>query len=165
MFVIGSLCVACNVSADAVDVEIDDGGLAALGEEEGAVAVRIHKEVLDQDACGQSVAQDIEFRFKVRVAVGVVGYETLAGQMESGCIVQAGGQFVHRSLISIYTSLHEFHEFFGCLKFHMPRIFPYHTDTVLTQVQMVKMHFLARISVHYGHVFGIGPSVFIEVTV
>ena len=30
------------------------------------------------------MAQDIEFRFKVGVAVGVVGNETLAGQMEAG---------------------------------------------------------------------------------
>lgn len=84
----------CNVSADAVDVEIDNGGLATLGEEEGAVAVRIHKEILDQNARGQSVAQDVEFGFKVRVTVGVVGDETLAGQVESGSIIQAGGQFI-----------------------------------------------------------------------
>ena len=40
------------------------------------------------------MAQDIEFGFKVGVSVGVVGSEALAGQMESGGIIQAGGQFV-----------------------------------------------------------------------
>ncbi len=94
MFAIGSLCVACKIATDAVDVEIDDGLLAALGEKEVAVAVRIHKEVLDQNACRQSVAQDIEFGFKVGVAVCVVGDETLTGQVEAGGIIQAGGQFV-----------------------------------------------------------------------
>ena len=35
-----------QVSANAVDVEIDDGGLAILGEEEFAIAAGIHKEVV-----------------------------------------------------------------------------------------------------------------------
>lgn len=39
------LCGSSQVAADAVDMEVDDGGLAFLGEEEAVVGYRVHEEV------------------------------------------------------------------------------------------------------------------------
>ena len=75
-------------------MEIDDGGFAFLGEEESVVGARVHEKVLYEYCGRQGVAEDVEVGFEVGVAVGVVGDEAFAGEVETGGFVEAGGQGV-----------------------------------------------------------------------
>lgn len=76
------LCGGSQVSADAVDVEIDDGLLAVGGEKELVVAARIHEEVLHKDCRRKCVAENVEVGLQIRIAISVVGAEAVAGQVE-----------------------------------------------------------------------------------
>lgn len=73
-------------------MEVDNGGLAFFGEEESAVGYRVHKKVLYEDCRRERVAEQVEIGLLVRVAVGVVGAEALAGKVEAGGFVEAGSE-------------------------------------------------------------------------
>ena len=88
----GRLATGGEVAAYAIDMEIDDGLLAFGAEEEGVVGAGVHEEVFYEDAGAEGVAEDVEVGFEVGVAVGVVGTEALAGEVELGGFIQACGQ-------------------------------------------------------------------------
>jgi len=73
-------------------VEVDDGLLAFFAEEEGAVGVGVHEEVFGEDGGGGGMAEEVEVFFEVGVAVGVVGAEAVAGEVDLGGLVEAGGE-------------------------------------------------------------------------
>lgn len=73
-------------------MEVDDGLLAFFAEEEGAVGVGVHEEVFGEDSGGGGVAEEVEVFFEVGVAVGVVGAEAVAGEVDLGGLVEAGGE-------------------------------------------------------------------------
>ena len=73
-------------------MEVDDGLLAFFAEEEGAVGVGVHEEVFGEDGGGGGMAEEVEVFFEVGVAVGVVGAEAVAGEVDLGGLVEAGGE-------------------------------------------------------------------------
>lgn len=87
-----------NEVYDAVHVEGDDGFLAFVGFQEGEAEGGIHKSVFGKYAGGVGVLEDVEGGFQVRVSIGVVGAEFVAGEVLSGGFVQAGGQLVGLSV-------------------------------------------------------------------
>ena len=58
---------------DSFDVEGDDGFLAFDGFQESKVVGVVVEEILGEDCRCVSIPEKVELRFKVRVAVGVVG--------------------------------------------------------------------------------------------
>ena len=73
-------------------MQIDDSLLAVGGEKELVVAARIHEEVLHKDCRRKRVAEDVEVGLQIRIAIGVVGAEALAREVELCCFIQACGQ-------------------------------------------------------------------------
>lgn len=73
-------------------MQIDDSLLPVCGKKELIVAARIHEEVLHKDCRRERVAEDVEVGLQIRVAVGVVGAEALAGQVERGGFIEACGE-------------------------------------------------------------------------
>ena len=56
--------------------------------------MRIHKHILYKYAWTKGSPDDVEIRLQIRVAVGVVGTDSLAGKMEFCGIVQAGSKCI-----------------------------------------------------------------------
>ena len=79
---------------DSFNVEGDDGFLAFYGFQEGKVVGIVVEEILGEDGCCIGIPEEVELRFKVGVAVGVVGADALAGKMLPRGFVETGGQFV-----------------------------------------------------------------------
>jgi len=73
-------------------VEIDDGLLAFGTEEESAVAARVHEEIFYENCRRKGPSEKVEVGLQVGVAVGVVGTEALAGQVEFGGFIEACGE-------------------------------------------------------------------------
>ena len=81
-----------EVGGDAVDVQVDEGLLTFLTQEEVAVGVVVHEEVFGEDGGADGVAEGVEGGFLVGVAVGVVGAEAHAGEVGLGGVVKGGGE-------------------------------------------------------------------------
>ena len=77
---------------DAIDMEVNEGLLAFGTEEEGAVGGVVHEEIFHKDCRSQGVAEEVEVGFLVGVGVGVVGAETVAGEVGLGGGVEGGVQ-------------------------------------------------------------------------
>ena len=81
-----------EVGGDAIDMEVNKGLLAFFAEEEVAVGGVVHEEVFGEDGGAGGVAEEVEVGFLVGVGVGVVGAETVAGEMGPGGGVEGGGE-------------------------------------------------------------------------
>ena len=79
---------------DSFDVEGDDGFLAFDGFQEGKVVGVVVEKILGEDGSCIGIPEKVELRFKVRVAIGVVGADALAGKMLPRGLVETRGQFV-----------------------------------------------------------------------
>ena len=79
---------------DSFDVEGDDGFLAFDGFQEGEVVGIVVEEILGEDGRCIGIPEQVELRFKVRVTVGVVGADALAGKILPRGFVETVGQFV-----------------------------------------------------------------------
>ena len=73
-------------------MEVNKGLLAFFAEEEVAVLVVVHEEVLREDGRAGGVAEEVEVGFLVGVGVGVVGAEAVAGEVGLGGGVEGGGE-------------------------------------------------------------------------
>ena len=73
-------------------MQIDDSLLAVCGEKKLVVSTRIHEEVLHKDSRRKRVAEDVKVGLQIRIAIGVVGAEALAGEVELCCFIQACGE-------------------------------------------------------------------------
>ena len=73
-------------------MEVNKGLLAFFAEEEVAVLVVVHEEVLREDGRAGGVAEEVEVGFLVGVGVGVVGAEAHAGEVGLGGVVEGGGE-------------------------------------------------------------------------
>ena len=73
-------------------MEIDDGLLAFGAEEESAVAARVHEEIFYENGRRKGPSEKVEVGLQVGVAVGVVGTESLAGEVELGTFIETGGE-------------------------------------------------------------------------
>lgn len=79
-----------EIGGDAVDMEVNEGLLAFEAEEEVAVGGVVHEEIFHKDCRSQGVAEEVEvfLEVEVGVGVGVVGAETVAGEVaraSAGC--------------------------------------------------------------------------------
>lgn len=83
---------------DAVHVEGGDGLLAGVGLQVGQGDFAVHKAVFRQYGSAVGVLQDVEGRLEVRIAVGVVGADVVAGKVLTGLLVQAIGQLVREGV-------------------------------------------------------------------
>ena len=81
-----------EVTDDAINMEVNEGLLAFGAQEEVAVLVVVHEEVLGEDGGAGGVAEEVEVGFLVGVGVGVVGAETVAGEVDPGGGVEGGGE-------------------------------------------------------------------------
>ena len=73
-------------------MEVNEGLLAFLAEEEGAVGVVVHEEVFGEDGGAAGVAKEVEVFLEVGVGVGVVGAKAVAGEVGLGGGVEGGGE-------------------------------------------------------------------------
>ena len=73
-----------EIGDDAVDVQIDYGLATFGGEEEGAVFLVVHEEVLGEDSRAERVLEDVERLLEVGIAVGIVHAELVAGEVILG---------------------------------------------------------------------------------
>ena len=62
-------------------MEVNKGLLAFFAEEEVAVLVVVHEEVFGEDGRAAGMAEEVEVFLEVGVGVGVVGAETVAGEV------------------------------------------------------------------------------------
>ena len=81
-----------EVGGDAIDMEVNEGLLAFFAEEEVAVFVVVHEEVFGEDGGAGGVAEEVEVGLLVGIGVGVVGAETVAGEVGLGGVVEGGGE-------------------------------------------------------------------------
>ena len=74
------LFAGANVGKNSVNVELGDGVLAFVAQEEVAALDAIHKTVLSQTACAGRMTEDVERGFLIRVSVRVVEAHPVARQ-------------------------------------------------------------------------------------
>ena len=86
------LLVDFEILADSADVEAYDGSFAGSGEEELAVFLVVHEEILRKDGRAHCVPEDVERGLEVGISVGKVCANLVAGKMLLGGFVQAVGQ-------------------------------------------------------------------------
>ena len=85
-------------------MQVDDSLATRGGKEEGAVFLVVHEEVLGEDCRAERVLEDIERLFEVRIAVGVVHAELVAGEVILGRDVKeaiGGKEFTERERIHV----------------------------------------------------------------
>lgn len=83
-----------EVGDDAVDVQVDDGLATLGGEEEGAVFLVVHEEVLGEDCRAERVLEDVEGGLEVRITVGIVHAELVSGEVILGGDIEETGDVV-----------------------------------------------------------------------
>lgn len=79
-------------------MEIDEGLLAFWGKEEVDIGRVIHEHVFCEDSRAGGMLEQVEGLFQIRVAVGCVHPEAMAGDMNLGSVIEAGGQAVGRGV-------------------------------------------------------------------
>ena len=70
-----------EIGDNAVDVQVNDGLTTLGGEEEGAVFLVVHEEILGEDCRAERVFEDVEGGLEVRITVGIVHTELVAGEV------------------------------------------------------------------------------------
>ena len=75
------LFAGAHVGKDSVNMELGNGVLAFVAQEEVTGPVAIHKSVLGQAACAGCVFEDVEGCFLICVAVGVIEAHAMTGQV------------------------------------------------------------------------------------
>lgn len=83
-----------NIIDDSFDVKVDDGLAAEGGFEETEVFGVVVEEALREGGGAMGAGKDGEVGLEVGVAVGVVFPDLVTGNVEFGCLVEAGGQLV-----------------------------------------------------------------------
>ncbi len=83
---------------DSLDVECDNGFLTFFGFQEGKILRIVEEKILREDGRCVSIPEQVEVLFQVRISVGVVCADTLAGQMFPGCFIETVGQLVGKSV-------------------------------------------------------------------
>ena len=78
------LFAGAHVGKNSVNVELGDGVLAFVAQEEVAGPAAIHKSVLGQAACAGRVFENVEGCFLICVAVGVIEAHAMTGQVLQG---------------------------------------------------------------------------------
>lgn len=77
---------------DSLDVEGDNGFLAFFGFQEGKVLRIVEEKILREDGCCVLIPEQVEVLFQIRISVGVVRADAVAGKVFPGSVVEAGGQ-------------------------------------------------------------------------
>ncbi len=77
----GALGSASDVGSYTVNVELDNGRLSFVAQEEVAGPAAVHKSVLGQAACAGRVFENVEGGFLICVAVGVIEAHAMTGQV------------------------------------------------------------------------------------
>lgn len=75
-------------------MQVDDGLAALGGEQEPAILLVVHEQILGQNRRAKRVLQHIERRLDIRVAVGIVRTDLLSGQVLLRSQVQTVGNVV-----------------------------------------------------------------------
>ncbi len=78
------LLAGAHVGKNSVNVELGNGVLAFVAQEEVAGAAAVHKSVLGQAACAGSVFENVEGGFLICVAIGVIEAHAMTGQVLQG---------------------------------------------------------------------------------
>jgi len=73
-------------------VEVNDGLAAGDGFEKGEVIGIVMEKVLAECGGAKGVLQDVEVGFPVGVSVGIVFPKLMAGKVEGGGFIEAGGK-------------------------------------------------------------------------
>ena len=79
-------------------MEIDEGLLAFWGEEEVDISLVVHEHIFSENGRARGMLEQVEGLFQVRVAVGGVHPEAMAGDVNLGSVIEAGGQAVGRGV-------------------------------------------------------------------
>ena len=75
------LFAGAHVGKDSVNMELGNGVLAFVAQEEVAGAAAVHKSVLGQAACAGRVFENVEGGFLICVAAGVIEAHAMTGQV------------------------------------------------------------------------------------
>lgn len=75
------LFAGAHVGENSVNVELGDGVLTFVAQEEVAGPAAVHKSVLSQAACAGRVFENVEGGFLICVAVGVIEAHAMTGQV------------------------------------------------------------------------------------
>lgn len=79
---------------DSLDVEGDDGFLAFFGFQEVKVVRIVEEKIFREDGRCVSIPKQVEVLFQIRISVGIVGADALAGKIFPGSFVETVGQLV-----------------------------------------------------------------------
>ena len=79
---------------DSLDVKGDNGFLAFFGFQEGKVLDIVVEKILREDGSCLGIPEQVKVLLKVRISVGIVGADALAGKIFPGSFVETVGQFV-----------------------------------------------------------------------
>lgn len=83
-----------EIGDDAVDMQVDNG-LASCGrQQEPTILLVVHEQILGQNRRAKRMLQQIERRLNIRVAVGIVHAELVAGEVILGGDVEEAGDVV-----------------------------------------------------------------------
>ena len=75
-------------------MQVDDGLTTLGGEEEGAVFLVVHEEILGEDCRAERVLEDVEGGLEVRITIGIVHAELVAWEVILGGDVEETGDVV-----------------------------------------------------------------------
>lgn len=79
-----TLFAGAHVGKNSVNVELGDGVLAFVAQEEVAGPAAVHKSVLGQAACAGRVLENVEGCFLICVAIGIIEAHAMTGQVLQG---------------------------------------------------------------------------------
>lgn len=101
-------------------MQVDDGLAARGGKEEGAVFLVVHEEVLGEDCRAERVLEDVERLLEVRITVGIVHAELVAGEVILGGDVKEAGDVVGfrvagEGVGAPAAGIHPLHAIAGCV--------------------------------------------------
>ena len=83
---------------DSLDVKGDNGFLAFFGFQEGKVLDIVVEKILREDGSCIGIPEQVKILLKVRISVGIVGADALAGKIFPGSFVETVGQLVGKSV-------------------------------------------------------------------
>ena len=79
---------SADIGSDSVNVELDNGGLSFVAQEEVAGAAAVHKSILCKTACTDGVTENVEGSFLICVAIGVIEAHPMTGQVLQGSLAE-----------------------------------------------------------------------------
>ena len=83
-----------EIGDDAVDVQVDDGLAPFRRQQEPAILLVVHEQILGQNRRAKGMLQHIERRLNVRVPIGIVRANLLPGQVLLRSQIQTIGNIV-----------------------------------------------------------------------